>query len=61
MQTKKVQMTGGTCQGEMNPTWLKQPGDAIPLAAGAALIGFGAVSCAIGHYRLATGTGKLDL
>ncbi len=53
-------MAGGTCQAEANPTWLKQPGDAIPLAVGAALVGFGTVNCVIGHYRLATGKGKLD-
>lgn len=60
METKKIQMTGGTCLGEKNPTWLKQPGDALPLAFGAALIAYGSVSCAIGHYRLATGKGKID-
>ena len=60
MATKEVQMKGGTCQAEANPTWLKQPGDAIPLAIGAALIGVGGVQCVIGHYRLATGKGKLS-
>ena len=28
---KKIQMTGGTCQGDLNPTWLKQPGDRVKL------------------------------
>lgn len=60
MQTKKIQMKGGTNLGEMNPTWLKQPGDAIPLAFGAALVGYGAISCGISHYRMATGKGKLS-
>ncbi len=54
-------MKGGTCQGEMNPTWLKQDGDAAPLAFGAALVTFGAVNCVIGHYRLATGKGKIEV
>merc|ERR1719223_903739 len=60
METKKVQMKGGTCQAEANPTWLKQPGDAIPLAFGGSLIGYGTISCAIGHYNLANGTGKIE-
>ena len=60
MATKAVQMKGGTKLGEMNPTWLKQPGDAAPLIFGALLIGYGSINCAIGHYRLATGKGKLD-
>jgi hypothetical protein len=60
MEIKKVQMKGGTKLGEMNPTWLKQPGDAVPLIFGALLVSYGAVTCAIGHYRLATGKGKLD-
>jgi len=53
-------MEGGTCQGGNNPTWMKQPGDLMPLAFGAALVGFGSVNAVIGHYRLATGKGKLD-
>ncbi|KAL9184700.1 hypothetical protein ACHAXT_012670 [Thalassiosira profunda] len=60
METKKIQMKGGTCQGEANPTWLKQPGDWIPLAFGAALVGYGSVLCSIGFYRLATGKGKKE-
>lgn len=60
MEIKKVQMKGGTCQAEANPTWLKQPGDALPLAFGATLVGFGFVQCVIGHYRLATGKGKIE-
>jgi len=60
METKKIQMKGGTCQAEANPTWLKQPGDAIPLAIGATLIASGIVSAVIGHYRLATGKGKIE-
>lgn len=60
METKKLQMKGGTCQAENNPTWLKQPGDKITLAFGAALVGYGCVLCSIGFYRLATGKGKKD-
>mmetsp|Transcript_14854 Transcript_14854/g.35741 ORF Transcript_14854/g.35741 Transcript_14854/m.35741 type:complete len:130 (-) Transcript_14854:442-831(-) len=58
MATKKIQMKGGTCQAEHNPTWLKQDGDWIPLAFGAALVGYGAVLTSVGFYRLATGKGK---
>ena len=53
-------MKGGVCLGEKNPTWMKQPGDAIPLAFGATLVGYGLITAVIGHYRLATGKGKLD-
>ena len=60
MATKEVQMKGGTCQAETNPTWWKQPGDALPLAVGAALVSVGMVNCIYGHYQLATGKGKLD-
>lgn len=58
MATKKIQMKGGTCQGEYAPTWWKQDGDWIPLAFGAALVGYGSVLCGVGFYRLATGKGK---
>ena len=51
-------MKGGTCQAEINPTWLKQPGDNITLIFGAALVGYGAILCSVGFYRLATGKGK---
>lgn len=61
METKKIQMKGGTCQAEANPTWLKQPGDALPLAVGAGLIAFGSINAVIGHYRLATGKGKIEV
>lgn len=59
MEIKKIQMKGGTKLGGANPTWTKQPGDAIPLMFGGALVSFGLVSTAVGHYRMATGTGKL--
>ncbi|KAL7454096.1 hypothetical protein ACHAWC_005737 [Mediolabrus comicus] len=60
MEIKKVQMKGGTCQGEYNPTWLKQEGDTLTLAFGAILVAWGTVSCSVGMYRLATGKGKKD-
>mmetsp|Transcript_42478 Transcript_42478/g.89190 ORF Transcript_42478/g.89190 Transcript_42478/m.89190 type:complete len:98 (+) Transcript_42478:52-345(+) len=60
METKKLQMKGGTCQGEHNPTWLKQPGDNVPLIFGAVLVGYGAIQASVGFYRLATGKGKKD-
>lgn len=60
MEIKKIQMKGGTCQGEYNPTWLKQEGDNITLIFGAALVGYGAVLTSVGFYRLATGKGKKE-
>ncbi|KAL7538723.1 hypothetical protein ACHAXR_008749 [Thalassiosira sp. AJA248-18] len=60
MEIKKVQMKGGTCLAEHNPTWLKQDGDWITLAFGAALVGYGSILCGVGFYRLATGKGKKD-
>lgn len=60
MEIKKIQMKGGTCRGEVNPTWLKQEGDTLTLAVGFALVGYGAVLCSVGMYRLATGKGKKE-
>ena len=60
MDTKKIQMAGGTCQGERNPTWAKQPGDMAVLAIGAGLIAYGTALSTVGFYRLATGKGKKD-
>eukprot|EP00970_Alexandrium_tamarense_P011286 scaffold2445_cov205-Alexandrium_tamarense.AAC.18 len=40
MEMKKIQQAGGTCQGEYNPTWLKQPGDNLTLIFGAGLVGY---------------------
>jgi len=59
MAKKKIQMKGGTCLGEANPTWWKQPGDLFPLLVGIGLVGFGSYSAARGHWRLATGKEKL--
>mmetsp|Transcript_10666 Transcript_10666/g.15078 ORF Transcript_10666/g.15078 Transcript_10666/m.15078 type:complete len:100 (-) Transcript_10666:194-493(-) len=58
MEKKKIQNLGGTCLGESNPTWLKQPGDVGMALFGLALVGFGFVQATVGHYRLATGKGK---
>jgi len=60
MEIKKIQMKGGTCQGEYAPTWLKQDGDTVTLAFGAALLAYGTALCSVGFYRLATGKGKKD-
>ena len=60
MEIKKIQMKGGTCQGELNPTWLKQSGDVGVFLFGVALVGYGAALCAQGMYRLSTGKGKKD-
>jgi len=60
MEMKKLQMKGGTCQGEVNPTWLKQPGDKLSAGFGLALVTYGGVLASIGFYRLATGKGKKD-
>ena len=57
---KKIQCAGGTCQGEANPTWLKQPGDTAVALFGAGLIAYGGVLCTVGYYRLATGKGKKE-
>ncbi|KAL7544938.1 hypothetical protein ACHAWF_008308 [Thalassiosira exigua] len=58
METKAIQMKGGTCQAEKNPTWAKQSGDGAVLLLGAGLVAYGSVLCAVGMYRLATGKGK---
>ena len=60
METKKIQCAGGTCLGEANPTWLKQPGDTAVALFGAALVGYASVLASVGYYRLATGKGKKE-
>jgi hypothetical protein len=61
MATKKIQMAGGTRLAEKNPTWLKQgTGDLVSLGVGALLVGYGSVNAVMGHYKLATGKGKID-
>lgn len=59
-EIKKIQNKGGTCLGEANPTWLKQPGDIGVALFGAGLTAYGTINCIVGHYRLATGKGKLE-
>eukprot|EP00540_Astrosyne_radiata_P003076 CAMPEP_0116823972 /NCGR_PEP_ID=MMETSP0418-20121206/1138_1 /TAXON_ID=1158023 /ORGANISM="Astrosyne radiata, Strain 13vi08-1A" /LENGTH=98 /DNA_ID=CAMNT_0004452291 /DNA_START=46 /DNA_END=342 /DNA_ORIENTATION=+ len=60
MEHKKIQMAGGTKQGENNPTWLKQPGDVGYFAFGCGLVALGLIQLVPGYYRLATGKGKSD-
>lgn len=60
MELKKVQVAGGVKQGEVNPTWLKQPGDQVAFGIGAGLTAFGLLQYVSGLYKLATGTGKMD-
>ena len=59
-EIRKVQVAGGTLQGEKNPTWLKQPNDKMVAGVGFALTALGLSSAAMGMYRLATGTGKIE-
>ena len=53
-------MAGGTCQGDKNPTWLKQPGDTTTALVGLGLVGVGMAQWVVGLYHLATGKGKLE-
>jgi hypothetical protein len=60
METKALQMKGGVCQGESNPTWLKQPQDiaVAAIAGGCTLLGLSMV--VKGHYNMAYGVNKED-
>ena len=60
MAKKAVQMKGGVGLGESNPTWLKQEGDVMTNYIGIALGVIGLVQLGFGHYKLATGKGKMD-
>ena len=61
METKKIQMAGGTRLAEKNPTWLKQgTKDLASIGVGCVLVGYGMISAISGHYKLATGKGKLS-
>lgn len=60
MAKKKIQMAGGTRQGENNPTWLKQPGDLQVCIFGAVLVSFGLVQVVMGHYNLANNKNKKE-
>ncbi|KAL3941008.1 MAG: hypothetical protein SGBAC_004549 [Bacillariaceae sp.] len=59
-EVKKVQIAGGTLQGEANPTWTKQPSDKIVNAAGFLLASLGFAKATVGCYRLASGKGKIE-
>lgn len=53
---RKIQQAGG----RSTFTWQKQPTDQYVNAFGVALLAFGIVQLIQGHYRLATGKGKMD-
>jgi hypothetical protein len=55
-ELKKIQQAGGRSIF----TWQKQPTDKYVTAFGVALTAFGIVQLIQGHYRLATGKGKMD-
>ena len=59
-EVRKVQVAGGTLQGEANPTWTKQPMDKAVNAFGLVLVVVGLTRVTTGMYRLATGTGKIE-
>jgi hypothetical protein len=53
---KKIQQAGG----RSTFTWQKQPTDIYVAGFGFTLAAFGIVQLIQGHYRLATGKGKID-
>jgi hypothetical protein len=53
-------MAGGVKQGELNPTWLKQPGDMAVAGFATVLCTVGMIQWAVVYYRLSYGTGKLE-
>ena len=53
---KKLHQAGG----RSIYTWQKQPTDKYVTAFGVALASFGIIQLVQGHYRLATGKGKMD-
>ncbi len=57
---RKIQCTGGTLQGESNPTWLKHSSDKAVAAFGLALFTVGMGRAVVGLWRLATGKGKIE-
>lgn len=56
MEMKKAHQAGGRSVY----TWMKQPGDVYTNMLGAGLMTFGMAQLVVGHWRLATGKGKLD-
>ena len=55
-ELKKIQQAGGRTKF----TWQKQPTDIYVTGFGFALAAYGIVQLIQGHYRLATGKGKMD-
>jgi hypothetical protein len=55
-ELKKIQQAGGRSKF----TWEKQPTDRYVTAFGVTLAAFGIIQLIQGHYRLATGKGKMD-
>mmetsp|Transcript_23913 Transcript_23913/g.49831 ORF Transcript_23913/g.49831 Transcript_23913/m.49831 type:complete len:91 (+) Transcript_23913:299-571(+) len=61
IQSKRdIQNKGGTWQGAVNPTYLKQDGDMVMFAIGMGLISFAGLRLANGYWHMAHGTGKYE-
>ncbi|GMI43039.1 hypothetical protein TrCOL_g2444 [Triparma columacea] len=58
--SRAKQNAGGTWQGAVNPTYLKQDGDMAFFAVGMALISFAGLRLANGYWHMAHGTGKIE-
>lgn len=56
MELKKKHQAGGRTVY----TWLKQPTDKYTAGFAGVLCVYGLAQCVVGHYRLATGTGKIE-
>jgi hypothetical protein len=59
-EKRAIQCKGGTNLGEAHPTWTKQKGDTVVNYVGLALCVTGIYQLIVGHYRLATGKGKME-
>lgn len=60
METKAIQMKGGTRLGQENPTWLKQKNDKFVCAAAFVTCATGLTLAVKGHVQLAFGWGKKE-
>jgi hypothetical protein len=56
LELKKVHQAGGRSVY----TWLKQPNDKWTAGLAAVFFAAGSIQLVIGHYRLATGKGKME-
>jgi hypothetical protein len=56
MELKKIHQAGGRSVY----TWQKQPTDKYANALALLVMAYGSIQLVIGHYRLATGKGKLE-